>query len=94
MFTKNFTINHDCILYIEVDVTAPTSISPDEIYISIAGISHTIYLTPGNTQTPPARSVRCMNYQAFIPAGTTVTLSRATSGVCETGILATVLYIE
>ena len=93
-FTKNFTINHDCILYIEVDVTRSTSISTDEIYISIAGTSHTIYKNPDNTQISPARSVRCMNYQAFIPAGTTVTLSRASSDSSGTGVLATVLYIE
>ena len=94
VFTKNFTINHDCILYIDVDLTSSNSISSDEIYIKIAGTSHTIYRKPDNTQLSPARSVRCMNYQAFIPAGTTVELSRASSGSCDTGILATVLYIE
>ena len=92
VFTKNFTINHDCILRIEVDVTSYTTLSVDEIYISIAGITHAIYNKPDDSQ--PRRSVRCMNYQAFIPAGTTVTLSRASSGSCDTGILATVLYIE
>jgi len=93
-FTKNFTINHDCILYIEVDLTSSSSFSSDEIYISIAGTSHTIYKR--SDDSAPRRSVRCMNYQAFIPAGTTVTLSRAhaTSTTCDTGILATVLYIE
>lgn len=91
VFTKNFTINHDCILYIEVDLTSPTS--TDEIYISIAGISHTIFKNT-DKQLSSTGSVRCVNYQAFIPAGTTVTLSRATSGTCETGILATVLYIK
>ena len=94
-FTKNFTINHDCILYIEVDITSSSSNASDEIYISIAGTSHTIYKKPDNAQ--PARSVRCMNYQTFIPAGTTVTLSRTTTNTsheCQTGILATVLYIE
>lgn len=93
VFTKNFTINHDCILYIEVDLTSPTS--TDEIYISIAGTSHTIYKNPDNQQ-PNNGSKRTMNYQAFIPAGTTVTLSRArsTSTPCQSGILATVLYIE
>ena len=96
VFTKNFTINHDCILYIEVDLTSSSSISTDEIYISIAGTPHTIYKNPDGN--PAANgSIRCMNYQAFIPAGTTVTLSRATtitSASCQTGILATVLYIE
>ena len=46
VFTKNFTINHDCILYIEVDLTSPTS--TDEISISIAGTSHIIYKQPDN----------------------------------------------
>lgn len=96
VFTKNFTINHDCILYIEVDLTSSSSISSDEIYINIAGTSHTIYKNPDG-QPSSNGSIRCMNYQAFIPAGTTVTLSRATtvtSASCQTGILATVLYIE
>ena len=91
VFTKNFTINHDCILYIEVDLTSPTS--TDEISISIAGTSHTIFKNPDVANI----LIRCMNYQAFIPAGTTVTLSRSTriaSTPCQTGILATVLYIE
>ena len=92
VFTKNFTINHDCILYIEVDLTSSSSYSTDVIYISIADTSHTIYKSPDDSA--PRRSVRCMNYQAFIPAGTTVTLTRASSGSCDTGILATVLYIE
>ena len=96
VFTKNFTINHDCILYIEVDLTSSSSTSTDEIYISIAGTSHTIYKNPDDS-TSANGSKRCMNYQAFIPAGTTVTLSRSTritSASCDTSILATVLYIE
>ena len=93
---KNFTINHDCILYIEVDLTSTSSTSTDEIYISIADTSHTIYKNPENNTETIKRSVRCMNYQAFIPAGTTVKLSRShsTSTSCDTGVLATVLYIE
>ena len=90
VFTKDFTINHDCILYIEVDLISPTTSA--EISIKIAGISHNIFKNT-NTQSSSNVSVRCINYQAFIPAGTTVELSRASSG-SETGILATVLYIE
>ena len=92
---KNFTINHDCILYIEVDLTSSSSNIDDEISITIADTPHIIYKKPDN-QSVNTESKRCMNYQAFIPAGTTVTLyrSRSTSTPCQTGILATVLYIE
>ena len=90
---KTYTFEHNCILYIALDFPENGS-NGDMLSIYVADVEHTIY-TGNYSSTSKFDSPLSVNYQTFIPAGTTVRIKRGVRGSeHHAGILATVLYIE